>query len=214
MYYCAKHKTNEPPAPIQRKSRYSVYNRVECHPRSLYNVNRMRNRRYSRGEVIELSGSIKETNEEEVVWLRREGLDGSDAETKITNTSPPIRNGNNVEHKSLPPNNRMVGSESFQRLEPYLQDGDIGEVPNINRLHSALSDSANICARQRALRARKQVVAEWQRIAIVIDRILFWVYFLGTICSYLVILFVIPRQNYAKWTDATPTVTPASGGLG
>ncbi|KAL3836119.1 hypothetical protein ACJMK2_021570 [Sinanodonta woodiana] len=46
---------------------------------------------------------------------------------------------------------------------------------------------------------RKMVVAEWQRIAAVIDRVLFWIYFLGTIASYVVILIIIPGKNYTEW---------------
>lgn len=46
---------------------------------------------------------------------------------------------------------------------------------------------------------RKLIVAEWQRVAAVVDRVLFWLYFIGTIAAYIVILIVIPRENYDLW---------------
>lgn len=48
---------------------------------------------------------------------------------------------------------------------------------------------------------RKLIVAEWQRIAAVVDRVLFWLYLMGTIASYVVILIVIPKSNYDHWNS-------------
>ena len=55
---------------------------------------------------------------------------------------------------------------------------------------------------------RKLIVAEWQRIAAVIDRVLFWIYLLGTVVSYIIILFVIPKQNYDKWNAGIVHIPP------
>ena len=49
---------------------------------------------------------------------------------------------------------------------------------------------------------RKLIVAEWQRVAAVVDRILFWLYLVGTIAAYIVILIVIPKKNYDEKSEA------------
>jgi hypothetical protein len=54
---------------------------------------------------------------------------------------------------------------------------------------------------------RKLIVAEWQRVAAVVDRVLFWLYFIGTIASYMIILIIIPGDNYDLW-DAKIQRTP------
>ena len=54
---------------------------------------------------------------------------------------------------------------------------------------------------------RKLIVAEWQRVAAVVDRVLFWLYFIGTIASYMIILIIIPGDNYDLW-DARIQRTP------
>ena len=56
--------------------------------------------------------------------------------------------------------------------------------------------------------ARKLIVAEWQRIAAVIDRVLFWIYLIGTIASYVVILIVIPKSNYDRWNSEIKHIPP------
>ena len=58
------------------------------------------------------------------------------------------------------------------------------------------------------LYVRKLIVAEWQRIAAVVDRVLFWIYLLGTVASYIVILFVIPKMNYDQWNAGIEHIPP------
>ena len=48
------------------------------------------------------------------------------------------------------------------------------------------------CQKKAALLERRQIVVEWQTIATVVDRLLFWLFLVGTVVAYLVILFLIP----------------------
>lgn len=58
-----------------------------------------------------------------------------------------------------------------------------------------------VCRTRSALYQRKLIVAEWQQIASVIDRVLFWFYFVSTVASYILILVVVPNCNYKKWNE-------------
>ncbi len=48
------------------------------------------------------------------------------------------------------------------------------------------------CRKEQALALRKEVVVEWQTIATVVDRLLFWLFFFATVIAYLVILVFVP----------------------
>ncbi len=48
------------------------------------------------------------------------------------------------------------------------------------------------CRKEKALFTRRQMVVEWQTIASVIDRLLFWIFLTATGVCYFVILFLIP----------------------
>ena len=50
----------------------------------------------------------------------------------------------------------------------------------------------NVCKKLNALRDRKRAIVEWQTIAKVIDRILFWIFLICTLTAYVVILIYFP----------------------
>ena len=54
------------------------------------------------------------------------------------------------------------------------------------------------CSKQKALHSRKETIVEWQIIATVLDRLLFWIFLLGTIGSFIVIILVAPKTKVAK----------------
>ena len=60
------------------------------------------------------------------------------------------------------------------------------------------------CPKKAALVERRQTVAEWHTIATVVDRFLFFLFLLGTIIAYIVILFIIPgtKPRYSTFDDA------------
>lgn len=49
-----------------------------------------------------------------------------------------------------------------------------------------------VCVKAVAMTTRKQAIAEWQVMATIIDRLLFWVFLLATVVTYLVILVGLP----------------------
>ena len=51
------------------------------------------------------------------------------------------------------------------------------------------------CPKKAALVERRQMVVEWQTIAAVVDRLLFWIFLLGTLVAYVVILYITPRTK-------------------
>ena len=90
------------------------------------------------------------------------------------------------------------------------------EVPDVARVHdivpcTPLSNGANLastssdvtfdapltsrCRKAEALAWRKSVAVEWQTIAAVVDRLLFWLFLLVTLVAYLVILVIIPYMK-------------------
>ncbi|ELT91068.1 hypothetical protein CAPTEDRAFT_159244 [Capitella teleta] len=61
------------------------------------------------------------------------------------------------------------------------------------------------CKKLKALADRKKVIVEWQSIATVIDRILFWIFLLGTVVAYLIILVLVPNSKPEYKEDNTRT---------
>ena len=62
------------------------------------------------------------------------------------------------------------------------------------------------CPKQVALLERRQMVVEWQTIAAVVDRLLFWLFLFGTIAAYVIILFLIPgmKPDYSAQENMAP----------
>ena len=61
------------------------------------------------------------------------------------------------------------------------------------------------CKKQFALLERKRVIVEWQSVATVIDRVLFWVFLIGTGIAYLVILVIVPHTKPEEEADLAKT---------
>ena len=55
---------------------------------------------------------------------------------------------------------------------------------------------------------QKTIIAEWQRIAAVIDRVLFWTFVLATLASYVIILIILPKTKPNQ--DSQPVSIRAS----
>ena len=64
---------------------------------------------------------------------------------------------------------------------------------------------AQTCRREKALVARREMVVEWQIIATVIDRLLFWMFLLITIAAYLIILVLEPYSKPVRIDNGLPT---------
>lgn len=63
---------------------------------------------------------------------------------------------------------------------------------------------AQTCRREKALVARREMVVEWQIIATVIDRLLFWMFLIITIAAYLIILVCEPYSKPLRQENGLP----------
>jgi hypothetical protein len=63
---------------------------------------------------------------------------------------------------------------------------------------SAAVLAAESCPMAMALADRKRAVVEWQAMAAVVDRLLFWIFLVATIVAYIVMLIVIPIMKPSR----------------
>ena len=68
----------------------------------------------------------------------------------------------------------------------------------------AKQDNSAQCNKHVKLVARREIVVEWQTMAMVIDRLLFWIFLLATVVAYIVILFIIPYSKPTYPDDLLP----------
>lgn len=154
----------------------------------------LRHRRY--GGTINTGGQ----EEPEAVWLRRDDFREDTPEssttkwTELQNLNDNSRDNNNKTNNTI---RRTSPNRSGNTDEPSTES-------------SFTNTFLNECKNQNELFARKIIIAEWQRIAAVTDRILFWFYFVSTLASYIVILLVIPNSNYARWNAELQPMRPMS----
>lgn len=161
----------------------------------------------------------EEEEEEEVVWVRRDEVNQEPLLKKSKNqvssykTPQPYRNQSFDEIISSPeetrhPRPRDVTSSRRPQTPPTSVHHRRGILKRGGRPrdHSAEARSkhqndqfaklvAKTCRREQSLALRKETVVEWQTIATVIDRLLFWVFLLATIAAYLVILVFVPMTK-------------------
>ncbi|GAB1603731.1 neuronal acetylcholine receptor subunit alpha-10-like [Argonauta hians] len=170
LYTCTKHGKDRK----QNGTIGSIAAQREKHPRSLYDVGRVRHRRYTKTDV-DTSEPIELQNDDEGTWLREEEIipENTPPQPEVSDKSPECENNNHF------PRQISVKRENEKNID----------------FECKQSDEKWPCAVYQALLSRKIVVAEWQRIACVIDRFLFWIYFISTIVAYLVILVIIPGQR-------------------
>ncbi|XP_060078753.1 neuronal acetylcholine receptor subunit alpha-10-like [Ylistrum balloti] len=171
----------------------------------------IRNRRYDKNDVMTTS-FVEENDEQEVIWLRREDFKEETAECSrntwadLHELQQSSKDNNNRAKKGA--RRKTSGKAPAPAVTPVLQD-ETKSTQTEGSLGTFLAE----CRNQNELFARKLIVAEWQRIAAVTDRILFWFYFLSTLTSYIVILIVVPNSNYSRWNEEIlpmHTVTQAS----
>lgn len=144
---------------------------------------------------------VEDTEEQEVIWLRREDFKEDTPEcSRNTWTDMHELRGesgkNNNNHAAKGARKKTSGKAAATAAAPLTAE----DTKSTQTDGSATTFLAE-CRNQNELFARKLIVAEWQRIAAVTDRILFWFYFLSTLTSYIVILIVVPNSNYSRWNE-------------
>ncbi|KAL5011028.1 hypothetical protein ScPMuIL_013333 [Solemya velum] len=191
-YDCKKHLTTKRRSSTVPFSQPNI--ELDHHPHSqapsVSGDRSCRNRRYNIVDTKE-ADSPDEAEETEVVWLRREDVMKEAEERKkntVATTSFTVTSENQTDKKT------KKKSKSSKCLS--------NQIENVSHISGNVGDGlrkTNPCKTLNELHHRKIVVAEWQRIASVIDRILFWIYFLGTVTAYIIILIVVPGNTYAEW---------------
>ena len=152
----------------------------------------------------------EEEEEEEVVWLRREEV----------NQEPLLKKSKTSSSQSNRPRRTVqqhYKNQSFEEILPVDDHNDdvtnTSSLPSMprrgilkhgGRNHKSRAKTkgdefarivAKSCRREQSLALRKEIVVEWQTIATVIDRLLFWIFLLATIIAYLVILVFVPMTK-------------------
>ncbi len=161
----------------------------------------------------------EDEEEEEVVWLRREEVNQEPLLKKSKSSSKSLAGSLNSKNYK-PPRPLQYRNESFDEIVPaddqlvddittsFLSNGSGDNVPRRGILKrggkskGASRDKdqfarmvAKTCRREQSLALRKEIIVEWQTIATVIDRLLFWLFLLATIIAYLVILVFVPMTK-------------------
>lgn len=143
----------------------------------------------------------------EVIWLRRDEVYPTSTNTQTNsfemNVFPPNTNYSTTNSNSNSADTKLPGSGKKRHTTDRTKRGKQNATGNSSTVTKPCHISRELSPKdgdaKSQLHFRKLVVVEWQRIAAVVDRVLFWVYCIGTFAAYLVILIVIPNENYAKW---------------
>ena len=61
---------------------------------------------------------------------------------------------------------------------------------------------SSACRKEHALAWRKETILEWQTMALVVDRLLFWIFLIFTVVAYLIILIILPYTKQLPPVDA------------
>lgn len=138
--------------------------------------------------------------EPEVIWIRRD-----EVYPELLNPKPMSFE---VEENGC--NTQIISKDIYKERDRKPRKLAHERKTNSGRQQSQRPSNRRVKDATSDLYVRKLIVAEWQRIAAVIDRVLFWVYLLGTIASYVVILFVIPKRNYDHWDAEIHHIPPVS----
>ena len=173
--------------------------------------------------MTSVSPEEEEEEEEEVVWLRREEVNQEPllkkSKSSLSSSSSSTFHSNKQKHnKQLKPVQQHYKNHSFDEILPA-DDHHITEItssPGLSKMprrgilkrgggnrrarSKAKCDQfarivAKSCRREQSLALRKEIVVEWQTIATVIDRLLFWIFLLATVVAYLVILVFVPMTK-------------------
>ncbi|CAD5112096.1 DgyrCDS1336 [Dimorphilus gyrociliatus] len=124
--------------------------------------------------------------EEEQVWLKREDLQREESKSLMP---PPLSGPSSQRKKSTGLAGLGLPGLGMTKSPPQAKGTD-----TIAKLVVA------ICRKEQALVSRKEMIVEWQTIATVIDRLLFWIFLMATVLSYVIVLLVIPyvSKGYTK----------------
>lgn len=155
---------------------------------------------------IEEDSDVTPESDDEPVWVLREDIQKLQQQKLVT----PPKKDNLLAPPRAPflmsttaPSGGACGSNNNKSQKDRKRSNS-----NTTAKQDSLSDLVfQICRKEQALISRREMVVEWQTIATVIDRLLFWVFFMGTIVAYIVILICIPYTKPTHSEDVLPMHT-------
>lgn len=146
----------------------------------------------------------------ESVWITRESLRCTAAEGEEKD-SMRIRQQQQQGPAPLYQNSYRTNDENCsehfrKKLLPIDDDDDKATTGELHRSGDCFSarlqqqqqqppDPGGCCNKAVAMTARKRAIAEWQVMAAIVDRLLFWIFLLATVFTYLVILVGVPLMK-------------------
>ena len=150
----------------------------------------------------ELVEENEEEEEDEPVWRRRESFqDQAEALVKRLGKTTCLKNGMTESVLATPqPASRRGSNVSVSSRRRPSRILDL-PPPEDTTSHGS---SVLPCHKEEALAFRKLIVVEWQTIATVVDRLLFWIFLIATVAAYLIILLFIPYSKPPFDEDVTP----------
>lgn len=153
--------------------------------------------------------STTELEEEEPIWQRREPSrhrtdkqSGKNSHTKFTRIPTTEEDTDNERPTRWPVNNKNSVNWSSDNHQDNKEAGGEKstkrgkkEARTKHKQETLANLVVHVCRREKALMNRKEIVVEWQTIATVLDRLMFWVFLTATLVCYIIILFVIPSMK-------------------
>lgn len=161
----------------------------------------------------------EEEEEEEPVWLKRDSILQKEQEALVKKQ----QNNRESKDKSNKKSKTNAKSKSKSKSKDKASDKDNVNTKFQDDLRKcALADPglefflncgrhdilaglvSDACRKEKALAERRAMIVEWQTIATVIDRLLFWIFLIGTLAAYVIILFAMPWTKPSLPDDVTP----------
>ncbi len=167
-------------------------------------------------------------DEDEPVWKRRESFEEERkrlVRATLNKTLQYQRNGINSHFhtelqyenpymmsgpvSSRQPDRRPLCGETSLHAKSRSKKGDCSKPKSKYKDANDTPDSnaeACACAKTQTLLARKKIIVEWQTIATIMDRFLFWLFLMGTVVAYIVILVVVPSEKPIAYDEESKLV--------
>ena len=142
----------------------------------------------------------RDNPEPEPVWLRRDTLTEHQVQFNVID---------DLENKPVYPSDDekvddelviLPGEMYSRRCKDLRNSEQIERVRRERKQDTVANFVVETCQKEQALTTRKEMIVEWQTIATIIDRLLFWIFFIGTVVAYIVILICVPNSK-PSYTD-------------
>ena len=151
-------------------------------------------------------GCVDSGEDDEPIWRRRETLVREQREMLLKNRKEHREQSTNLADDR--PNAEFGSRLPAPASRPVA--GQSAAAPTCHRETENLvgrrrdRNERTPCNKHVALMSRREIVVEWQTMALVIDRLLFWIFLMATVAAYVIILFVFPYSKPKYIDDKSP----------